>query len=66
MLYNFLCTQIKKPRVCAWQGHRQNCVLINTESVMDERTATKVHFRVNVTIPLLEDFIGQLNERYVF
>ena len=56
-------TQIKKPRVCGQQVHRQNCVSTDSD-MLDKRTVTEVHFRVNLTIPLLDDLVAQLKERY--
>ena len=53
---------IKKPRVCGRQSHRQN-VMALAESLTPEKQIAK-YFRLNVTIPLLDDIIGCLTDRF--
>ena len=54
---------ISKPRVCGRQVHRQN-VSVLTSSQMSVEQQVSDHYRINLTIPILDDVIGCLLERF--
>lgn len=56
-----LC-QVKGPRVCGRQSHRQNAIAIRSDSTADE-SSVEVHFRINVAIPFVEAIVGELQTR---
>ena len=49
---------IKRPRIRGRQVHRQNALQLN--SGLSEEQITEAYFRINVTIPLLDDVLGSL------
>ena len=53
---------VKKPRTCGRQIHRQN-VMSSDESLTSKEQAAK-YFRLNVTIPMLDDVITCLTDRF--
>ena len=58
-----LDVDIKKPRICARQVHRQNAVATSGEQLTYNQQVEK-HYCINVTIPVLDDFIVGLCNRF--
>lgn len=56
-----LC-QVKGPRVCGRQSHRQNAIAIRSDGTADD-SSVEVHFRINVAIPFVEAIVGELQSR---
>lgn len=57
-----ISVDIKRPRVCARQVHRQNALLLN--SGLSDDQLIEEYFRINVTIPFLDDVLGCLQIRF--
>lgn len=57
-----LDVDIKNPRVCGRQTHRQN-TMSSSESLTPKQQVEN-YFRLNVTIPLLDDITNCLNDKF--
>ena len=53
---------IKRPRICGRQVHRQN--VLQLDSGLSEEQITCGYFCINVTISLLDDVLGSLQTRF--
>jgi hypothetical protein len=53
---------IRRPRICGRQVHRQNALQL--DSGLSDEQLTEYYFRINVTIPLLDDVLGSLQSRF--
>ena len=54
---------VKRPRVCGRQVYRQNVLSPSTSDLSVEEQVSQ-HYRINLTIPLLDDVIGCLLDRF--
>ena len=54
---------VKKPRICGRQTNRQNAIG-STVSGLSEIQLVEEHFRINVTIPFLDNVVMQLQNRF--
>lgn len=53
---------IKKPRTCKRQTNRLNAILSSDST--SEESIIEQHFQVNLTIPFLDEIIGNLQSRF--
>ena len=53
---------IRRPRICGRQVYRQNALQL--DSGLSDEQLIEDYFRVNVTIPLLDDVLGSLQSRF--
>ena len=53
---------IKRPRICGRQVHRQNALQL--DSGLSDEQLTEDYFRINVTVPMLDDVLGSLQTRF--
>ena len=54
---------VKKPRICGRQTNRQNAIG-SAVSGLSEIQLVEEHFRINVTIPFLDNVVMQLQNRF--
>ena len=54
---------VKTPRICGRQTNRQNAIG-STVSGLSEIQLVEEHFRINVTIPFLDNVVMQLQNRF--
>lgn len=59
-----LDVDIKKPRICARQVHRQNAVATSSGELLTHNQQVEKHYCINVTIPVLDDVIVGLCDRF--
>ena len=53
---------IRRPRICGRQVYRQNAVQL--DSGLSDKLLIEDYFRINVTIPLLDDVLGNPPSRF--
>lgn len=55
--------EVKMPRICGQQTHRRNA-LPDVQADQSTEQQVKNYFRINVTIPILDDVITSLQQRF--
>lgn len=61
-LANKLNVNITKPRTCQRQKFRQNATTSNEQSTTEQ--VVENYYRINVTVPLLDDLVQRMIERF--